>query len=420
MIAGGVQPYVNALLAASPPGVAPSVAALIDTIDFSAFNAYASSWEKTALRSYPEASVLVLTDPAIPPKVTELRDWLLSSWLSGESAANKDQLYAEALSLTLEPGSALILCYHVCQMFARGFKTVYWQRVETWIDWDAGGPIPAGAKALPTLDPASRDDYYDGTKFYRPVELDGALSGEVLQVGVPPRDTIFYLLFDKNDELGVGDPGDWYQFFLMASIAYYTATGRATDRDLPENITEQLITGLVRSTLQGMQKVGCMPEVPFGSMDSYDAAWLWANALSFVEGGMFGLQGDPDMSEAIADVTRECNAHRTGCLYGLRLAGKTYHPGYLHWWVPTPQGLGRQFGISIAGSHPFDATGIALDRNRENEFWEFFIAVGFNDDSIQEFLNSLRTQGPAHGRAIRVLDGTTGAVLTSHPVAGYL
>ncbi len=302
-------------------------------------------------------------------------------------------------------------------MFARGFVTVYWQRVGDWIDKD-GGAIPVGATVLPTGDPVNRDDYTDGTVFYRPVELNAALSGEVLQVN--DRDSIFYLLFEKNEEWGVRDPGDWYHFFLMASIAYYAATGRAADLDLPENVGEQLITALVRSMLQGMQIAGYMPAVPFYSMNSYDAAWLWANALSFVEGGIFGANRGDDMTEALEDVTHESGVHRKGCLYGLRLAGRTHHPGHLHWWVPTPGFLAEQFGMHIAQDHKIDVADIALDDGQEETFWAAVKNIGFDDRTIQGFLNALRSHGPTSGRAACVLDGATGAVLPSHPVAGDL
>jgi hypothetical protein len=422
MIATG--PVVLVLLAASPPGAPASVAPLIDTIDFSAFNAYASSWEGVSVAHYPQSSQIILTEPAIKAKVTALRDKLLSRWLAGESAVNKDQLYTEALTLASDPGSALVLCYHVCQMFARGFKTVYWQRVDTWLD-DDGGAIPAGAKVFPTLDPVTRDDYTDETKFYRPFELNGALSGEVVKVN--DRDSIFYLLLEKNEEWGVRDTGDWYHFFLMATIAYYAATGRITDMEVPENIREQIITALVRSTLQGMQKVGYMPEVPVASMNSYDAAWLWANALSFVEGGIFGATSETEMAEEIADVVHESGVHRKGCLYGLRLAGETNHRGYLHWWVPRPGVLAGQWGTHIAVHHPIDVADIAYqsdeeaaNQSREGEFWEAVATMGFNDPAIQGYLEVLRSQGPGYGRAVLVLDGATGAELTSHPVAGFL
>ena len=423
MIATG--PTILVLLAASPPGAPAPAAPLIDTIDFSAFNAYASSWEGVSVAQYPGSSQTILTDPAIKAMVTALRDKLLGRWLAGESAVNKDQLYTEALTLASDPGSALVLCYHVCQMFGRGFKTVYWQRVDTWIDRD-GGAIPAGAKVFPTLDPVTRDDYTNKTKFYRPFELNGALSGEVLKVN--DRDSIFYLLFEKTEEWGVRDPGDWYHFFLMASIAYYAVTGRITDLDMPENIREQIITALVRSTLQGMQKVGYMPEVPFASMNSYDAAWLWANALSFVEGGIFGATSETELAEEIEDVIHECGVHRKGCLYGLRLAGKTYHPGHLHWWVPRPGVLAEQWGAHIATSHPIDVADIAYqndeeeaaNQSQEGAFWEAIATMGFDDPAIQGYLVLLRSLGPGYGRTIRVLDGATGAELASHPVAGVL
>jgi hypothetical protein len=403
MIAGGLQPCITALVADSPPGAAVASAGLIDTIDFSALTVYASSWEATSLDNYPESSRLVLTDPMVD-LVKELRDWLLDRWLFGGSAINKDQLYTEAVTLASDPGTALILCYHVCQMFARGFATVRWQRVADWM-YD-GNEVPADATLLPNGGAVVLDDYTDGFFFYRPVETDAAGSGEVLLVH--GRDTIFYLLFDKNDQLGVRDPGDWYHFFLMASITYYAATGRITD-EASENPRAQVVAALVRSTLRGMQHVGLMPEVSITSMNSYDAAWMWGNALSFVEGGTYGS----------SDVIPESDVHRKGCLYGLALAGKTRHPAYLHWWVPTPNELGDDFGYHLAQYHPVDVTSIKAAEYPEEAFWDALAVIGTQDLGIQGFLELLRSQGPL-SRAECVLDGVTGVVLPSHPVAGGL
>ena len=245
-----------------------------------------------------------------------------------------------------------------------------------------------------------------GFSIYRPVETNAALSGEVLLVN--GRDTIFYLLFDKSDELGVRDPGDWYHFFLMASIAYYAATERITD-EASENPRAQVVTALVRSTLRGMQHVGRMPEVSITSMDSYDAAWMWGNALSFVEGGTYGA----------SDVIPESDVHRKGCLYGLALAGHAYHPDHLHWWVPNPNELGDDFGYFLAQYHPVDVNDIREAGYPEEAFWDALEVIGTNDPGIQGFLELLRSQGPL-SRAICVLDGVTGTVLPSHPVAGDL
>jgi hypothetical protein len=404
MIASGLQPIITALVAASPPGAAPGGARLIDTIDFTDMCAFASSWEAVSVVAYPRSSERVLTDPAIKAKVRDLRDRLLDRWLGGESAVTKDLLLTEALTLTPDPGSALILCYHVCQLFSRSFGTVYWQHVSDWKL--AGGVLIAGSTVQPTGDPVTDDDYTNGTDFYRPVELNPALPGEVLQVS--GRDSIFYLLFDKSEEWGVSDPGDWYHFFLMASVAYYAATGRITDRDAPENVGAELIAAFVRSTLQGMQNVEHVSEVPFASMTRYEAAWRWANALSFVEGGMYGAD----------DVTDESGVHRKGCLYGLRLAGKTHHPGHLHWWVPTPGEVAQDFGIYLAQYHPLDVYGIRQAGVWEDAFWPAVARMSFNDPGIQGFLALLRSQGPASGRVSCVLDGATGAVLPSFPVAG--
>jgi hypothetical protein len=403
MIAPGLQPIIGALVAASPPGVAVAGARLIDTIDFSALNAYASSWEGVSVARYPHSSRTILTEPAVTAEVASLRDGLLGRWLGGESAVNKDQLYTEALTLTSDPGSALILCYHVCQMFARGFQTVYWQRV-------GSTAVPSGTTVLPTGDPVNSLDYTDQTHFYRPVELNAALSGEVLQVA--GRDSIFYLLFDKNEEWGVHDPGDWYHFYLMASIAYYAATERITDRNVADNLAAQLISAFVRSTVQGMQRVGQMTEVPLISANPYEAAWLWANALSFVEGGIYG--------ESDNTVIHESGVHRKGCLYGLALAGEAHHRGHLHWWVPTPGELATDFGVYLAQYHPIDVSHIKDELIQEDALWAVLAGWGIDDPGIQGFLDLLRTQAPVSGRSIRVLDGTTGAVLTNHPVAGPL
>ena len=407
MIATGLQPVIVALYAASPPGAAAAGARLIDTIDFSEMCAYASSWEPVSVVAYPQSSQRILTDPAIAAKVRALRDRVLSRWLGAESAVTKDVLYAEALTLTPDPGSALILCYHVCQLFSRGFVTVYWQRVKDWIR-DGGGVLAPGSTVRPSGAPVTNDDYTTGIDFYRPVELNAALPGEVLRVN--GRDSIFYLLFDKNEEWGVSDPGDWYHFFLMASIAYYAATGRVTDRNSPEGDAAHLLSALLRSVVQGMLNVEGMPDVAVNSMERYDFAWRWANALSFVEGGIYGSD----------DVTDECGVHRKGCLYGLRLAGETHHHSYLHWWVPRPGELFTDFGIYLAQYHPIDVHDIRGADVPETAFWDTVAALGFDDPGIQGFLEYMRSQAPLNGRSQCVLDGATGAVLPSHPVAGDL
>jgi hypothetical protein len=412
MIATG--PVILVLVAASPPGGLPPVAGLIDTIDFTALNAFASSWEPVSVSDYPVSSQTILTSPAIETEVRALRQKLLRRWLDGGSAVTKDMLYAEALMLDSDPGSALILCYHVCQMFSRGFETVYWQRVDQYIT--DGGVIPVGTTTQPRNDPVGDDDYTTGIDFYRPVELNPAQPGEVLKFN--GRDSIFWLLFDKSEEWGIEDPGDWYHFFLMASIAYYVATGRTTDMNVPESVRAQLIASLVRSMIQGMQNVGGMSQLPFASMDPYDAAWVWANALSFIEGGIFGAFRGDDKTAAVEDVTHECGVHRKGCLYGLRLAGKTTHPSYLHWWVPTPGELAQDFGVYLAQYHPIDIYDLAQDES-EGEFWAALSSIGFDDPGVQGFLELLRSQGPT-SRAECVLDGATGLVLSSHPVAGHL
>ena len=406
MIATGLQPIIVALTAASPPGAAVAGARLINTIDFSEMSPYASAWEAVAVDFYPQSSRHILTDPAIVAKVRTLRDRLLSRWLGAESAVTKDQLYAEALTLAPDPGSALVLCYHVCQLFSRGFVTVYWQRVKDWIN--DGNVLVPGTTVRPTGDPVTDDDCTTGIDFYRPHELNAALPGEVLRLN--GRDSIFYLLFDKNEEWGVADPGDWYHFFLMASIAYYAATGRVTDRNAPESVAAQLIAALVRSIFQGMLHVEQRPEVPLTSMDRYDAAWRWANALSFVEGGIYGE----------SDTTQECDVHRKGCLYGLRLAGETHHPGYLHWWVPRPGQLETDFGLYLSQYHPIDAYDVSQAAIPEIAFWDKLADLGVDDPGIQGFLELMRSQGPMSGRSQCVLDGATGAVLPRHPVAGDL
>jgi hypothetical protein len=409
MIATGLQPFILALLAASPPGGA-AAPRLISTVDFSALNAYASSWERYSVTSFPEASKSILNKPAIIAKVEVLRQRLLDRWLSGGSAVNKDQLFGEALTLTSDPGSALILCYHVCQMFARGFETVLWQRVRDWETWH-NETVPDGVFAKPTGGLVQPLDYTDGIDFYRPVELNAGLPGEVLVVG--GHTSIFYLLFDKTEEWGTDDPGDWYHFFLMASVAYYAATGRTTDLDSPETVHARFISALVRSLLQGMQSLGQMPAVPLLAMNPYDAAWLWANAMSFVEGGFWG-------EEAAGVVTHESDVHRKGCLYGLQVSGETHHPDYLHWWVPTPGQLTTDFGLYFAQYHPIDVYDMRASLAPNGEFWLTLDRLGFNDPGIQGFLDLLRSQGPTSGRAACVLDGATGAVLSQHPVAGHL
>jgi hypothetical protein len=116
----------------------------------------------------------------------------------------------------------------------------------------------------------------------------------------------------------MGDTGDWYRFFALATLALATASGGCAP---PQSTAEKPAMRFARDIDRVATDLRDMSLVDTAAY----RAWRWANALSFVE---FGLWGRRD--------TRALNASRIGVaatLFGLQLAGVQADPAW-RWAAP--------------------------------------------------------------------------------------
>jgi len=100
---------------------------------------------------------------------------------------------------------------------------------------------------------------------------------------------------------------------------------------------------VVWSMIQGISRWDGY-EADLWTMAPARRAWVWANALSFIEGSVFGSEtrrADPSLPPTAAeqaDVQRESEVHLRGLLFGLNLAnpGFTLEDGFndWRWYVP--------------------------------------------------------------------------------------
>lgn len=147
--------------------------------------------------------------------------------------------------------------------------------------------------------------------------------------------SIFYQVFSSS-ELGTEDEGDWYHYFLEATAAYYTATGRFSD-DVPDfGLSYSSVLGrAVDDTIEQLLD----PDSP--ESDAY-RAWRWANALSFLEQAKYGTDYGGTQEEA----GRESRIHMRGAIMGLELAG--YSPEW-DWYIAEIGSAGIT-GVDVSSS----------------------------------------------------------------------
>lgn len=255
-----------------------------------------------------------------------LRDRVLWTWRSGQPPLTLTRLYQMALDVSRHPATAMLLCHNVTKAFAKGGTAIHWQRT---------------AKGAET--------YTDGRKTWTPAVVHPA--GKIVKRFSKDanRDvaSIYYLLFDAR-ELDTTDPGDWYHYFVTATMAAYGAAGElspsAPVRELEEDEggpkdrvigpTGQAFAGvyalLVRDRLLDLERQMSNPDLV--DLPGY-RGWVLANVMSFLEGGFY--------AESQRDAARESRWHLRGALVGLRTAG--IKPGKTWaWYVPIGRSLSEE------------------------------------------------------------------------------
>ncbi len=274
----------------------------IEIVIQSRLSGFFSPWEDSLSN---DLKAEYLNNPQLMSYQTHMRDWTVANWQNGEAPLSLDNLYQEALRVAGDPGTALLVCHNVTKAFARGGTAIYWQRVR------------------------GHDDLYtDGVNEYQipPVTDENK---DIVQPEGFRKPSAFYLMFSA-DEFGTDDPGDWYHYYVMATAAYYGASGRATLGDSDRGIFDLNYVDIVGDEVENLV-VQMQQRSGIESSNAYDG-WLWANSLSFLEGGVYGS----DQSS----VNQETQVHIQGALYGLSLAGTSPSDGW-QWLVPESSAIGK-------------------------------------------------------------------------------
>lgn len=219
------------------------------------------------------ATTAYLAEPRLLALAVRLRDVVLARPYARPMTV--EQFMQQALGITSHRGTALLLCHNVSKAFARGSVALNQARL-------------------------AADTYY---QLFSPASF------------------------------GREDTGDWYHYFVNAVPAYYTAAGAFT-ADVPDSVGEGV--GMSQSVRRGtalaftdaVQEALRDPAVPASA--AY-AAWRRANALSFLEGGIWG-HNQPE-------VVSESRIHLRGATAGIAHAGGAVDPAWL-WRVPIFKGIG--------------------------------------------------------------------------------
>ena len=265
----------------------PSVAfPRIDTVSQTGLSIFFSQYEDDS--SIP-ADVLegYLTDPALMAIQEAMISDLVARVQAGEAPLTPEAFYQQALARTNDPGTALILCHNVLKAMARGRSPIPWEKVteEPLVYLFHGERVEAASMPL---------------------------NPEASATGSRGQPSLFYRFFSPT-ALGQYDEGDWYHYFLEATVAYYGATGRGDiDPPGPGLAYSNVVGRAVDDTINQMRDPG-LEDTP-----TY-RGWRWANALSFLEEAYYGTDYGGSQDEA----GREARDHMRGAMFGLSLAGQS-------------------------------------------------------------------------------------------------
>ena len=276
-------------------GRSPGLVACIEPIRFSAF----AIWHPEAALEVPaDATEAWLLEPVLLARAVRLRDAVLHNFAAGGAPLRPAGLFDRALAIAGHGGTALMLCLIVTRAFARGGEAVAWQATDR----------RSGA-------------FSDGVQTHLPVPRHPE---GVVQPNGFDRPSLFYLLFAAT-ALGTADSGDWYRFFALATLAALTASG---DCAPPQPLADGPALHLARQVdvAQAALRDRTQADLP-----AY-RAWLWANALSFVEWGQWGRSQQR---------AQEAARHGAGAArFGLATAGCRIDPSW-RWLIPVAGGLRR-------------------------------------------------------------------------------
>ncbi|KGN39946.1 S8 family serine peptidase [Knoellia aerolata] len=244
-----------------------------------------------------------------------LRDRVLANWRGGASPLTTTRFFALAVETAGNPGVAALLCHNVAKAFVREGAAITWRATGTEGEYSDGQKTYTAA----VIHRAGRLRYYHGGK-----------GRDVV--------SIFYLLFSDR-EFGTQDPGDWYHFFVTATMSALSSggslaatrgrggrQGEGEDGEDRSGVGGVVYRGLMADRIMDLERQ--MTDATLRPVPGY-RGWVLANVLSFLEGGHYGK----DFSTGQDDVARESKVHLRGAAFGLSTVAGKPGPSW-RWYVP--------------------------------------------------------------------------------------
>ena len=218
-------------------------------------------------------------------------------------------LYDKSLLVTKdEPGLASLLCHnHTRSLGVRepilGYEDMAlpWKKIKPWgNDW-----VKYKARSFDPIGSSSEQTY----TFRR-----DAVNASVFERNGQP--SAFYLLHKPDEILETHHPNDWYHFFITQTITAFHSTECIVDEAAPDWSDDSWTLESVALYYVLKWLVGLLREAnPDAEPDDHHyAGWLWANAMSFMEGLFY------EEPQNQADSTRESRIHCLGALSGINQA----------------------------------------------------------------------------------------------------
>jgi len=261
---------------------------------------------RAAVRSY-------LEDPAILISATQLLNGVVQNWVDGGRPLRLDDLLAMARGIIDDPPTALLLCYDVTRAFANYSLALRWHILDR-----------------------TRGEYTDGSAVYTAKIIHPAC------VLGPADDPIFFALFAGPD-LAAHSPSLWARHCAIATATAYAAKSRLAPHDAPLTEFAITFTDAIETATRSMIDPLQTPKPGY-------RAWLWANALSFVQ------LADLQATEAELGVISRADLRATA--FGLAQVGTAIDAGW-RWYVPSIN------TVALPGADRVSPAPSVLDPGRE-------------------------------------------------------
>ena len=318
-----VRPAVKAALSTGP----------VDPVDLAMFLSQYEDDERVPAR----VKAQFLTRSPLLSMGRTLRDRVLTNWRRGRRPVTLRGFFDVGFDVCGHAGTAALLCHNVAKAFDRGGQAITWDRIKGSNDYTDGRRTFTAKVVHPAGRLTRPDD--DGNEV----------------------ESIFYVLFSA-DELGRHDTGDWYHYFVTATMAAFGAAGELTgrgsggSRDSAEDRNPKAaLEGIVYPLFVADRVYDLERQMDSGHTGAAHRGWVLANVLSFLEGAHYG--------ETQQEVDRESRSHLGGAVAGLARAGARPSTAW-PWYVPTAGSVSREelltgFDIQRKTAAALDASGSA-------------------------------------------------------------